>query len=188
MPPAAPAAPARSLPTPSPGANTRPAMSPTARNGTKTPPQPPAATAAVVTAARRMQTASSLKSYLDAGLPPQGMTWTIRPSAGTAGRFPVSMVTEGHPPVGINVVLGNQYPPGTLAVAGSAHSPVKELRVVYPGSSRKPVFWQPLAPLGSDRGPAILNWLATIDIGWLWLYLLTYLPVLFILQALMKVA
>src|SRR5262252_2640590 len=56
MPPAAPAAPARSLLTSSPGANTRPAMSPTARNGTNTPPQPPAATAAVVAVARRAQT------------------------------------------------------------------------------------------------------------------------------------
>ena len=122
----------------------------------------------------RIQTASSLKSYLDAGLPPQGMTWTLRPPANTSRRFPVSVVTEGHSPVALNVVLGNQYPPGTLAcAAGGAGSPVKELRIVYPHSSQKPVFWQPMG---------------SVNIGWLGIYLLTYLPVLFVLQKLMKVA
>src|SRR5262249_21648334 len=60
MPAAAPAAPARSFPTPSPGANTRPAISPMARNGTNTPPHPPAATAAVVADARKRATASNV--------------------------------------------------------------------------------------------------------------------------------
>ncbi len=136
----------------------------------------------------RMQTASNLKSYLDAGLPPQGMTWTLRPAAGTAGRFPVSVVTDGHPPVGINVVLGNQYPPAPLAAAGGAGSPLKEVRVVYPGSATKPVFWQPLAALGTDSEVALVRWLASMDIGWLWLYLIVYMPVLFGLQILLKVA
>ena len=136
----------------------------------------------------RIQTANDLKRYLDAGLPPQGMTWTIRPAAGESGRFPVSVVTEGHPPVSVNVVLGGQYAPGTLDAGGSANSPLKELRVVYPHASQKPVFWQPLAALGSDGDIALVRWLATMDIGWLWLYLITYLPVLFILQALLKVA
>ena len=33
----------------------------------------------------RIQTANNLKSYLDAGLPPQGMTWTIRPTRAHPG-------------------------------------------------------------------------------------------------------
>ena len=136
----------------------------------------------------RIQTANNLKSYLDAGLPPQGMTWTIRPDAGASGRFPVSVVTEGHPPVHLNVVLGNQFPPGSLDAAGGTGSPFRELRVVYPNSSKKPVFWQPLSSLGSDDSIAPVRWLAALDIGWLGIYLLTYLPMLFILQALMKVA
>jgi hypothetical protein len=60
---------------------------------------------------------------------------------------------------------------------GGAGSPFKELRVVYPNSSRKPVFWQPFKGFSSG-----------LDIGWLEIYLLTYLPVLYILQALLKVA
>src|SRR5262245_62235836 len=62
MPPAAPAAPARLLGTPNAGANTRPAMSPMARNGTKRPPHPPATTAAVVAAARSSATASNVNA------------------------------------------------------------------------------------------------------------------------------
>jgi hypothetical protein len=136
----------------------------------------------------RLQTAANLKGYLDRGLPPQGMTWTLRPDAGEAGRFPVSVVTEGHAPVSVSVVLGNQYAPAAVVATGGAGSPVRELRVVYPNSSQKPVFWQPLAALGVDRGSAFVRGLANLDIGWLGIYLLTYLPVLFILQKLMKVA
>ena len=50
MPAAAPAAPAKSAAIPTGAANTRPHRSPIARNGTNTPPQPPASTAAVVAA------------------------------------------------------------------------------------------------------------------------------------------
>jgi hypothetical protein len=136
----------------------------------------------------RIQTASNLKTYLDAGLPPQGITWTIRPAAGTSGRFPVSVATAGQAPLSLNIVLGNQYPPGAVSVKGVAGSPVRELHVVYPGSSKKPAFWQPFAGLGSDDASGPVRWLAALNIGWLGIYLLTYLPVLFILQALMKVA
>jgi len=137
----------------------------------------------------RIQTANDLKRYLDAGLPPQGITWTIRTLAGASRRFPVSVVTEGYPRLGLSIVLGNQYPPGTLAAGGGANSPFKELRVVYPNSSQKPVFWQPFAALASYRGEtAIVHSLAVVDIGWLWLYVLTYLPLVFILRAVLKVA
>src|SRR5215831_7335767 len=101
MPPAAPAAPARSLPRLRPGANTRPAMSPTARNGTNTPPQPPAATAAVVAIARRTQTASradgSARVLLSAQriAPPPGPTAAV----GVAMRERISAVaTIAAPP------------------------------------------------------------------------------------------
>ena len=127
----------------------------------------------VVPDVARVQTVNNLKNYLDAGLPPQGLTWTIRPTQGASGRFPVSVVAEGHPPVALTVVLGNQYPPGSLAAAGGADTPVKEVRAVYPNTATKQVFWRPFE---------------AVDIGWLGVYLLTYLPVLFILQALMKVA
>jgi rifampicin phosphotransferase len=121
----------------------------------------------------RIQTENDLKRYLDAGLPPQGVTWTVRAPTGASRRFPVRVVTEGHSPVSLNVVLGSQYPPATPIATGQVDSPVKELRVVYPNASRKPVFWQPLA---------------AVNIGWLWLYVLTYLSALAMLRAVLRVA
>ncbi len=123
----------------------------------------------------RIQTAANLKSYLDAGLPDRGMTWTLRPAANESGRFPISIATAGFSPVTVNVVLGNQYPPAALESTGAAGSPLRALRVVYPSASTKPVFWQPFS-------------FVNFDIGWLGVYLLTYLPVLFVLQSLLKVA
>ena len=59
-------------------------------------------------------------------------------------------------------------------------SPVKELRVVYPKPKQEPVFWRPLAALGGRP--------ARIDLGWLWLYILVYLPALVVTRAVLKVA
>jgi len=136
----------------------------------------------------REQTADDLQNYLDAGIPPQGVTWMIRTPPGTVGRFPVKVIAEGRPPVTVDVVLGEEFPPGNLTARGGADCPVKELRVVYPPSGQKPVFWQPLAWMGARGNPPFAGKLAAMDIGWLWVYILTYLPVLFVSRAALKVA
>jgi len=128
----------------------------------------------------RELTANDLQAYLDAGIPPQGVTWLIHPPEDMSGRFSVTVTAGEHPPVTTEVVLGEEYAPAPCRVAGPAGSPVKELRVVYPKAKYEPVFWRPLAPL-SPR-------LATIDLGWLWLYVLTYLPALVLARAVLKVA
>jgi len=65
---------------------------------------------------------------------------------------------------------------------------VKEVRVVYPKPKTKPVFWRPFAPLtGHDRVPSAAR-LALIEIGWLWLYILIYIPALFLTRVVLKVA
>ena len=98
-------------------------------------------------------------------------------------------VTAGeYPPVVADVVLGDEYPPTPRRMAGPAGSPVRELRVVYPKPRHKPAFWMPLASV-AGRAPA--PWvarLAAIDIGWLWLYILVYLPTLFLARRVLKVA
>jgi len=136
----------------------------------------------------REQTADDLQKYLDAGLPSRGITWMLRPPPGTVGRFAVKVIADGHSPATAVIVLGKEFPPGTLLARGGLNSPIKELRVVYPPSGRKPVFWQPLAALGAHGHIPFAKTLATMDIGWLWLYILTYLPVLFLTRALLKVA
>jgi len=136
----------------------------------------------------REQTAADLQNYLDAGIPPRGITWMIRPPPGTVGRFSVKVKAEGHPPVTLKVVLGEEFPPGNLMARGSSEGPVKELRAVYPPPRQKPVFWQPLAGLSAHEQLPFAKDLARMDIGWLWLYLLTYLPALFASRAVLKVA
>jgi len=134
------------------------------------------------------QKADDLQNYLNAGIPPQGVTWMIRTPPGTVGRFPVKVIVEGHPALTANVVLGGEFPPGNVIVRGSSGSPVKELKVNYLSTGQKPVFWQPLAGFGAgDRHP-LLKHLAAMDIGWLWVYVLAYVPVLFVAKAALKVA
>jgi len=136
----------------------------------------------------REQTANDLQAYLDAGIPPQGITWLIRPPEALSGRFPVTVTAGGHPPVKVDVVLGEAYPPSQSRTAGPAGSPVKEVRVVYPKPRYESVFWRPFACLaGHDRVPLVSR-LAMIDVGWLWLYILVYLPALVLTRAVLKVA
>ena len=80
----------------------------------------------------RQQTADDLEAYLAAGIPPQAVTWLVRPPDGFSGQFPVTVTAAGHPPVTVSVVLGEEYPPARVSAKGAAGSPIKELRVVYP--------------------------------------------------------
>ena len=136
----------------------------------------------------RQQTADDLRNYLDAGIPPRGVTWMIRTPPGTVGQFPVKVIAGARPPVMVNVVLGEEFPPGNLTARGGADCPIKEVRVVYPPSGQKPVFWQPLAGLGASSHLPVAKELATLDIGWLWVYILAYVPVLFVARVVLKVA
>jgi pyruvate,water dikinase len=135
----------------------------------------------------REQAAKDLQNYLAVGVPPQGITWMIRPPAGATGRFAVKVLVDGHTPVSVNIVLGGDFPPGTLKATGGPDSPVKELRVVYPPAGKKQVFWQPLVGLAGHKVP-FAETLAVMDVGWLLLYILAYLPALFLSKAVLKVA
>jgi phosphohistidine swiveling domain-containing protein len=136
----------------------------------------------------REQTANDLQAYLDAGIPPQGITWLIRPPDDPSGRFAVTVTAGEHPPVAVDVVLGNEFPPAPRRIAGPAGSPVKELRVVCPKSKHEAVFWRPLASLAGHGQAAWAVRLASVDVGWLWLYILAYLPTLVLARAILKVA
>lgn len=132
--------------------------------------------------------AADLRAFLAAGVPAQGLTWLIRTQDAATGRFTVTATAGGHRPVRVDVAFGDAYPPTKARTLGPDGSPVKEIQVVYPKPKHKPVFWQPLAVLA---GRSQANWassLAAIDIGWLWLYILVYVPALFLIRAILKVA
>jgi len=128
----------------------------------------------------REETANDLQAYLEAGIPPQGITWLLRPPDNMSGRFSVAVTAGEHPPAVADIVLGDKHPPAPCRVAGRADSPVREVRVVYPRSRHEPVFWRPLALLGGR--------MAGVDLGWLWFYILVYLPTLVLARAVLKVA
>lgn len=135
----------------------------------------------------REQAAKDLQNYLAAGVPPQGITWMIRPPADITGRFAVSVVVDGHTPLTVNIVMGRDFPPAKLTAAGGPDSPVRELRVVYPPAGQKPFFWKPLAGIAGHNVP-LAEKLSVMDVGWLLLYILAYLPALFLSKAALKVA
>ena len=136
----------------------------------------------------RERTANDLQAYLAAGIPPQGITWLVRSPDARGGQFPVTVTTSGQPPLALRVVLGDDYPPAPRSVKGAGDSPFKELRVVYPQPRLEPVFWRPLARLLGDQPGGLLTRLAAIDLGWLWLYILAYLPALLIIRWILRVA
>ncbi len=60
--------------------------------------------------------------------------------------------------------------------------------MVYPKPRLEPVFWRPLARVVGDHQGPLAAWLAAIDVGWLWLYILAYLPTLLLVRGILKVA
>jgi len=131
-----------------------------------------------IEAAEKHSSPADLKAFLDAGVPPQGITWKVRAPVRAAGRFAVTVTAPGAAPLTLNVVLGDRYPPSRAEARGDPSSPVRSIRIVYPPPPQKPVFWAPLATLGWG------NW----DAGWLITYLLAYLPAMFLLRRVMGVA
>jgi pyruvate,water dikinase len=125
----------------------------------------------------RQQALEDLEAYLKAGVPPQPVSWRVIPPDDFTGEFLVGVSASGDV-VHAKVVLGSLQPPAQAVWTGAG--PVKELRVVYAKSAEKRIFWRPLAFLGGKIG----QW----DIGWVWLYIVAYLPVLFGMRWLLKVA
>jgi pyruvate,water dikinase len=120
--------------------------------------------------------AADLEAYLKAGIPARGVSWRVNVPEGFEGAVPVA-VAAGGKEVTARVVVGDRVAPAPATIAGNGV--VRELRVVYPRGEQKP-FFQPLAFAGGKVGA----W----DIGWVWLYIGAYLPVLVVLRWLLKVA
>jgi rifampicin phosphotransferase len=136
----------------------------------------------------RERTADDLRAYLDAGVPPQGVTWLLRPPENYSGRFTVEVVAGDSPPAAVEVAIGDECPPVPSTVGGPAGSPVKQLKVAFAQPKTSVAFWQPFSFLaGRDYIPFSAA-LAALGIGWLWMYIIVYLPVLMISRAVLRVA
>ena len=136
----------------------------------------------------REQTADDLEAYLAAGVPPQAVTWLVRPPEGFSGRFPVTVTAAGHPPVTVDVVLGEEYPPARVSAKGVPVHPSRNCEWSIRNRRLEPVFWRPLAGIAGDSPVPFIARLATINVGWLWLYILAYLLTLILVRTILKVA
>jgi phosphohistidine swiveling domain-containing protein len=136
----------------------------------------------------REQTANDLKAFLDKGIPPQGITWLLRTPDDFSGRFAVKVTAQGHAPATIDVVVGNDCPPAPNTALGAGGSPVREVRVTYARPKVAPVFWQPFASLAGNDSVPFASWLSTLRVGWLWMYIIVYLPIVMFLRTMLRVA
>jgi hypothetical protein len=127
--------------------------------------------------------ADDLEAYLEAGIPPQGLTWLIRPPAGFSGRLKFSVEAAGEA-APIEVVIGDTDPPSTQQYTGEGV--IRSLKVVYPKPTTEASFLRPLGWVGSDS--ALAQRLGRFDLGWIGLYIVVYLPALLAARAILKVA
>jgi pyruvate,water dikinase len=128
---------------------------------------------------------ADLSEYLQHPIPPQTLCWTLSTPKGQPGRFHIALATDGKTVIETRLVLGDNYPPerkedlgdakGPVQVArpADANSPIQLMRVKYSEQKQRnqDVFWAPFAALG-------WGW----DAGWLWTYILAYLPTMLILR------
>jgi hypothetical protein len=139
----------------------------------------------------REQMLGSLKAYIDAGkVPPQELAWQVRATSlddkgnklPAAGRFPIVVTTDGQSHT-LYAVLGDQYAPMPVELrpAGGA---VHALKIAYAKPPKQETYWAPFAKV--PTAPVIGKW-ASWDAGWLWVYLLAYLPPMLLLRWLLRI-
>ena len=121
---------------------------------------------------------AELNEHIASGLGPSKVMWEIKTPADAEGVFPVTISTNPDQVLTLNIVLGDTAPPSPSEVFAGGSSPLKSARVIYPPPEGKRFFWTPLAWLTDNQ------W----DAGWLLTYLLAYLPVMFCLRWILRIA
>ncbi len=122
----------------------------------------------------RQQMLADLDAFLDGPMKPQQLAWTLV-AGQDAGVKPLTLSTAGRS-WPMRVAIGSSSPPQAVRYVGEPLS-VQEVRIIYPPrleSAR--IFCRPLHAIGVD-------W----DIGWLGVYILAYVPVMFLIKAILRV-
>jgi len=129
-----------------------------------------------------------LAQYLDRGIPPQPLAWTLYTSEDEPGRFPVTLTAAEGEPVTTWVVVGDAAPPEPREDLGDGKavqvarpdgdSSIELIKVTCFEQKRQgqDAFWTPLAASGC-------SW----DMGWLALYILAYVPAMLVLRWLLRI-
>ncbi len=120
---------------------------------------------------------NNLNDYLK-NIPPQPITWRINTPENISDRWPVTVRADYSKSLSAQIVAGDQYPPAPTEIDNTPNDPLVSLKLVYPDSDTKRTFW--VHPINFG--------LFHFEPGWLTVYLLAYLPAMFGLRALLKVA
>ncbi len=136
----------------------------------------------------REQTAADLQAYLEAGVPPRGISWLIHPPADASFRLPISVTAGNSSALTADVTIGDIEAPSESTVAGPAHSVLKELKIVYPKPAEPRIFFRPFHGLRGHANPWITSHVAEMEVGWVWVYIFAYVPSLLLGRMLLRVA
>jgi len=139
----------------------------------------------------REEMLADLTRFLDRPMPARDVSWELQTPEVESGRFSLHVETQQWPAVSSAAVLGRRVAPepkedlhdkkGPVQVArpAAADHPIQMVRITYRQHEVKgeKVFWKPIEWM-------VQSWLP----GWLIVYLLVYLPAMFGLKWLLKVA
>ncbi|MEM6910100.1 MAG: PEP/pyruvate-binding domain-containing protein [Verrucomicrobiota bacterium] len=120
----------------------------------------------------RLTLLSSLDAFLRGKLPSQKLSWLVEVPEEAEGLFPAGLQVDGQTVLDFELALGTRVPPRPAAFA-EVSPEVLSLQINYPRRLQKGQFFV----LPGTR----------MDLGWLGVYLLAYLPVIFIAKAVLRV-
>lgn len=119
---------------------------------------------------------ASLNSYLREGVPHQKVSWLVNVPDNAFGSHDVKLTIGKNIAAKFELVFGTSEPPQRGMIKMKNPS-LKSVTVNYPRALHKAVFWSPFSSIG---GP---QW----DFGWLGVYLLVYLPLMFVAKFVLRV-
>ncbi|MDL5045321.1 PEP/pyruvate-binding domain-containing protein [Oscillatoria amoena NRMC-F 0135] len=123
----------------------------------------------------REQLIADLDRFLEQPIPTQSIAWpAVLPDR--EGVYTISLQTVDHPPIELRVAAGHETLPQPT-ISQFPTGPVREVSIVYPG--KRPAELIFLAPFA--------QWGWGFDIGWLGVYLLAYVPLMFLSKLLLRV-
>lgn len=128
--------------------------------------------------AARQELLADLGNYLKQPMNTQELTWTVLTPNDKEGRFKVQVVPVCGNPVEMQLILGNAFPPEPKEIGLPANCPIVSAKTLYNEQRTREslTFWTPLKSFG-----------IAYDFGWLGIYLLIYIPLMFLLKFLFKV-
>jgi pyruvate,water dikinase len=128
----------------------------------------------------RREKIAELDDYLAHPIPPVPIEWTILTPENHSDTWPITL-TAGQDHLNLPITLGQRHPPQQSELTQPPGHPLTSVKAIYTPPPRKPTFFAPFGFLGRSTT-------AYWDIGWLGVYLLAYIPTMFLLRSVLRVA